>query len=456
MKYLSLFNKFESNISTSDSKLPTIERCRPLSEKDFLDILHKNCKNFSFSNDQLWRNKTRKSDLQLFMPNYRNAKSIAFPNFFNQIEGDDNYPVKRKMSLIGGTNKDSIKKLVGEDNYLVIPFDNSEIIFSYVIDIYAMADRKNGSIATKVETIGGRPIDSSDFVKVNYLKNFKIPIGDLRVAYNKSDKKYSFGDSTGFEFFTSSPCLLIHESRIAWLEENINNSIKESLSNYKENILDKYFGLTIEDIKEWFHDFMDEHEKSELAISMPEKDNQTFYIYIEDVVAVEKSITGEVTKERYPISDEFLNFIKERLSEYNLYLEPFTHSDIVDKNEVYYSPTKMYMGFKVIKKSPDMISESYTVEDIRDIFADRKECGSLTWGKLVNGSYCIDIYKPESGYDFTYSEEDAISKELSKRLGIHCYFSTGLDSCDDEMLCLEFDSEDDLKAALQWISDYAN
>lgn len=47
------------------------------------------------------------------------------------------------------------------------------------------------------------------------------------------------------------------------------NLLQESLSNYRNDLLQKHFGLTIEDIKEWFHDFMDEHDKSELVISMP-------------------------------------------------------------------------------------------------------------------------------------------------------------------------------------------
>lgn len=56
MKYL---YSFESQISYSDESLPKIDRCKKLSEEEFLDILKSKCKNFSFSNDELWRNKIK-------------------------------------------------------------------------------------------------------------------------------------------------------------------------------------------------------------------------------------------------------------------------------------------------------------------------------------------------------------------------------------------------------------
>ena len=67
MKYLKFF---DSNLVTFDQNLPKIERTKRLSEEEFLEILNTKCKNFSFMNDQLWRGKPKKSDLELFEPNY--------------------------------------------------------------------------------------------------------------------------------------------------------------------------------------------------------------------------------------------------------------------------------------------------------------------------------------------------------------------------------------------------
>jgi len=217
MKYL---YSFESHISYSDESLPKIDRCKKLSEEEFLDILKSKCKNFSFSNDELWRNKIKDSDLQLFIPNYRRTKGITFPDFFNRIENDEEYPVVRKKSLIGGTKKETIKKLVGCDNYFVIPFDDSEIVFCPVIDMWAMVDNRG---RTKDELINKEPVDKKHFIKVRYTKDFKIPYKELNIIANTYNITFGKDGTHGYEFFISSPCLLIHESKINWLKEIIVN-----------------------------------------------------------------------------------------------------------------------------------------------------------------------------------------------------------------------------------------
>lgn len=68
-------------------------RVSSLLEEEFLDILRDKCKNFSFENDMLWRSKQSNTPLQLFKPEFRNRDMIlAFPDFFNKIENDDEYP----------------------------------------------------------------------------------------------------------------------------------------------------------------------------------------------------------------------------------------------------------------------------------------------------------------------------------------------------------------------------
>jgi hypothetical protein len=203
------FDKFKESIAVDDPNLPIIERTRKLSEEEFLEIFNENCKNFSFTNDQLWRNKKKKYDLELFTPNYRRAKPSAFPKFFDEIEGDSYYPVKRKKSLIGGTNKDFNKHLVSADNYLVIPFDNSEIVFCPTYDLLAMSDnRLKGS-----ELIDGKKISDKHFVKVNYTEGFEIPRKEISAIPKHNEKSY--------EFFISSPCLMVHEDKIDWFRNNL-------------------------------------------------------------------------------------------------------------------------------------------------------------------------------------------------------------------------------------------
>lgn len=211
MRYL---KKFEG-ISLTDSKMDKIDRTRELSDDEFLDILHKNCTNFSLSNDSLWRSKIKKYDLELFTPNYRNSNALAFPKFFDKIEKDPDYPVIRKMSLIGGTDKKNVKRLVDCDMYQVIPFDNSDIVFCPTIDLWAMDDNRR----EKSELVDNKPVGPEHFVKVPYAKKFTVPVIELESIR----RKYGIrgGRDIGYEFFISSPCLLLHESKLDWLINNI-------------------------------------------------------------------------------------------------------------------------------------------------------------------------------------------------------------------------------------------
>lgn len=208
------FKIFIESIAGSDHNLEIIKRCEDISEDQLFDIFYKNCKNFSFDNDQLYRGKSGSNLFQLYQPNYRNARPVAFLKFFNKIEKDPNYPVVRKKSLIGGTNVETIKLLTGCNPYLVIPFDNIEIIFAPVMDLWAMDDdRRMGS-----EKISGKDIGPEHFVKTTYTKNFKIPFDDLEKIKHKN---IDILRKRGAEFFISSPCLLIHPSKIEWFKNNI-------------------------------------------------------------------------------------------------------------------------------------------------------------------------------------------------------------------------------------------
>lgn len=201
------FDAFLEALARTDRDLKKLNRTEELNGSDFLEILHENCKNFSFDNTQLWRSKSKKFNLELFTPSPRNADPLAFKDFFNEIEHNtDEYPVVRKNSLIGGTDKEICKRLVGGDMYLVIPFDDSEIVFCPIMDMWAMSDDRR-NLTGKNMMVKGRPISKDNFVKVSYTKNFQY-----------LDKGWY---DKGCEFFTSSPCLLVHESKIDWLKKNL-------------------------------------------------------------------------------------------------------------------------------------------------------------------------------------------------------------------------------------------
>ena len=217
------YDNFSEGLARTDNSLPVLSRTKEINGADVLQILDENCKNFSFSNTQLWRARKRKYNYELFKPGPRNADPLAFKDFFNDIANKtDEYPVVRKNSLIGGTNKETCKRLVCNDVYLVIPFDDSEIVFCPTMDLWLMSDDSKKvnlqnidnlnsdmiNLDGKNMTIDGRAISKDDFTKVSYTENFQ---------YLDKGK-----GGHGCEFFISSPCLLVHEDKIEWLKKNLN------------------------------------------------------------------------------------------------------------------------------------------------------------------------------------------------------------------------------------------
>jgi len=212
MKHLKTINEL---LAGTDYKLPEYERSRDISEEEFLEILRTHCQNFSLDNDPLYRMKSKKGDLQLFTPMPRNAKPMAFPDFFDKIENNPDYPVIRKNSLIGGTNLTVLKVLISDiPPYHVIPFDGSELVFCPVMDLWALADDRKG----EKQLIGGKEPGMENFIKVTYEKGFRIPSVELNNLPNAKGKT-KMGEA--YEFFTSSPSLLIHESKMDWLINNL-------------------------------------------------------------------------------------------------------------------------------------------------------------------------------------------------------------------------------------------
>lgn len=131
----------------------------------------------------------------------------------------DNYPVVRNHSLIGlGGGEDKMYKAAGmlgnnwgdPRQFIVIPFDNSKIVFSPVLDMELLIDMDADRSSTE--------IPHGAFTMVDYSKNFKIPIDEI--TKKQSELKYVRGGNKpeyGFEFFTSSPCLLVNYKLKDWL-----------------------------------------------------------------------------------------------------------------------------------------------------------------------------------------------------------------------------------------------
>jgi len=186
-------------------------RTKSLSEEEFLEIIRTNCKNFSFMNDLLWRKSNKDfGQLGLFLESERKA-TIGKYNYHTFFDLRKEYPVPRYKSLIGSTTEKGAEYFGSDtDLYMVIPFDNSQIVFAGSPDLALWSKSKE---------------DFSDrlFIMKEYTKNFEVPVDELTTIRDAStlsswSKKLP---EFGFEFFISSPCLLIHKSKVNWLRNNL-------------------------------------------------------------------------------------------------------------------------------------------------------------------------------------------------------------------------------------------
>jgi hypothetical protein len=207
MKYLKRYNESTDDLTSRES----ITRTKKVSEEEFLQIIRDNCKNFDFSNDMMWRG-TNKSfgDIGLFFEKERKG-TIGNYNYKDFFDLRKDYPVPRYKSLIGSTSKEGADFFGSESNlYMIIPFDNSQIVFAGSPDIALWSKTK-------------QKFTDSLFIMKEYTKDFKVPTDELLFIRNSSTLKgyEKQVDKLGFEFFTTSPCLLIHESKIDWLRDNL-------------------------------------------------------------------------------------------------------------------------------------------------------------------------------------------------------------------------------------------
>lgn len=130
--------------------------------------------------------------------------TYSYKDFFDERRG---YLVPRYKSLIGSTTELGAEYF-GSDSkvYLVIPFNNSNIIFSGCPDLGLWSQSKE-------------VFRDELFILKNYEDNFKIPLDELRKIRNSSTLG-NYGrdfDEYGFEFFTNSNCLLLDLIELDWL-----------------------------------------------------------------------------------------------------------------------------------------------------------------------------------------------------------------------------------------------
>lgn len=187
-------------------------RTKSLDSEQFLKILNENCKNFSFNNDLLWRGTNNKfGQFGLWFQSERKY-TIGDYNYKNFFEERKDYPVPRYKSLIGSTESIGAKRLSSDNTlYLLIPFDNSDIIFAGCPDL---------ALWSRV----GQEFSDDLFIMKKYVENFKVPTKELFDILYKSKLSSNFGKmGLGFEFFTSSSSLLLHSSKVDWLEKQLDN-----------------------------------------------------------------------------------------------------------------------------------------------------------------------------------------------------------------------------------------
>jgi len=123
----------------------------------------------------------------------------SYQDFFNKRK---DYPVPRYKSTIGSSSLRSASALgsVNEASYLVIPFDNSKIIFCPTPDMAA------GAMKKIIE------YDDDMFIMVEYSNNFKIDYKSIGVNAERlgkqSGRTHIPDEYMGVEFFTNADCLL--------------------------------------------------------------------------------------------------------------------------------------------------------------------------------------------------------------------------------------------------------
>lgn len=117
---------------------------------------------------------------------------------------------------------------------------------------------------------------------------------------------------------------------------------------------------------------------------------------------------------------------------------------------------KNWKGRNRWKKKKKVFENFTEANDVLELFISAYESDDLTWGKLVNGSYCISTtYNVKLNYDL--SDENLISNNLSEKFGIYCYFSIMFDDdIEEEFICITVDNKEEMYKILNYIRENSN
>jgi hypothetical protein len=118
--------------------------------------------------------------------------------------------------------------------------------------------------------------------------------------------------------------------------------------------------------------------------------------------------------------------------------------DDLNIEESYYGPNTNLLIEN--EEDLDWVKDVDPIEFIKTTFKD----GDTEHGKLLNGSYSVSVNIPEET-EYTWDEEQAITKELQNRIGVYCSFGLARGSDDEHLMAIDVDDEEDLEKVLKWI-----
>ena len=113
-----------------------------------------------------------------------------------------------------------------------------------------------------------------------------------------------------------------------------------------EKNLKKYFDITSEDIKDWCQEFLDEFTELDFEVSVVNQN--LFIVNFYEVDYESRIIMNRITKEKYPFPKDVLQFLKDRLNDYDCYL--LKNKTAMD-SDVYYPLNKKYLSLHIFKRS---------------------------------------------------------------------------------------------------------
>jgi len=195
-------------------------RSFPIGEDRFVELFMRNCKNFNFRNQQLYRGVTIKDDTDFFYidPTIRergydrhqrmvikgtpyNTKLRKHPDFKHLPD--------RSRCVIGSTHPKGAMITVGdmrgviqEDRtFIIIPFDNIEIAVGPILDLQLLTHAGQNNLFT-----------GDNFQLKKYTKNFTI---------DGITNEHIVTESR--EIWTEGECLLVRYSSLNYLKELVKN-----------------------------------------------------------------------------------------------------------------------------------------------------------------------------------------------------------------------------------------